>query len=49
LDLWERVLGTEKGTFMMLLDEHEENLRQFSKAAERVDMDNVSSEEKGDD
>ncbi len=49
LDLWERVLGTEKGTFMTLLDEHEENLRKFSKAAERVELDNVSSDEEGDD
>lgn len=49
LDLWERVLGAKKGTFMGLMAEHEENLRKFAEAADRIDTSDDVMQEKGDD
>lgn len=49
LDMWERVLGAEKGAFMKLLGEHEELMRKFAWAADRVvETDDIAKIE-GDD
>jgi len=49
LDMWERVLGAEKGTFMKLLDKHEEMMRKFSQAADRVGTTDDIAKKEGDD
>jgi AcrR family transcriptional regulator len=49
LDMWERVLGAEKGTFMSLVQEHEGLMRQFAEASGRMDMTTDDQVKEGDD
>ncbi len=49
LDMWERVLGAKKGTFMSLMAEHEEDIRKFAVAAERIDNRSDITQDGGDD
>jgi hypothetical protein len=49
LDIWERVLGAEKGAFMSLLAEHEDNLRKFAEAAGKIDKGDDVTQDEGDD
>lgn len=49
LDMWERVLGAERGTFMSLLDTHEDDMRKFAQAADRVVAGNDETNKEGDD
>jgi hypothetical protein len=48
LDIWERVLGTEKGAFMGLLEHHEDTMRDFATAAGRLDARNDGGRNAGD-
>ena len=49
LDTWERVLGAEKGTFMNIMAEHEDDIRKFAVAAERIDNSGDITQDGGDD
>ena len=49
LDTWERVLGAEKGTFMSIMAEHEDDIRKFAVAAERIDNSGDITQDGGDD
>lgn len=49
LDIWERVLGAEKGTFKRLMDEHEDLMRKFAQAADRVVTGDDTDKKEGDD
>ena len=49
LDMWERVLGAEKGTFMGLVQEHEGLMRQFAEATGKMDFDTEDEQKEGDD
>lgn len=49
LDIWERVLGAKKGTFMSLMAEHENNLRKFAEAAEKFEKRDDITQDEGDD
>ena len=49
LDIWERVLGAEKGTFMSLRDKHEDLMRTFAEAADRIETSNDITDKEGDD
>lgn len=48
LDMWERVLGAEKGTFMNLAGEHEDLMRKFAEAADRFETSNDITGKEGD-
>ena len=49
LETWERVLGAEKGTFMSIMAEHEDDLRKFAVAAEKIDKSGDITQDEGDD
>ena len=49
LDIWERVLGAEKGAFISLLVEHEDDLRKFAEAAGKIDKGDDITQDEGDD
>jgi AcrR family transcriptional regulator len=49
LDMWERVLGAEKGTFMSLLEEHEDLMRSFAEAAGKLEDKDIPNKKEGVD
>jgi AcrR family transcriptional regulator len=49
LDIWERVLGAEEGTFMTLLAKHEDMMRAFADAAGKLEDAGRTREQGGDD
>lgn len=49
LDMWERVLGAKKGTFMGLVKRHEDLMRKFAEAAGKIDNSSDATKMKGDD
>jgi AcrR family transcriptional regulator len=49
LDLWERVLGAERGTFMALVEEHRERMAEFARQADHFKKENGKEIVKGGD
>jgi AcrR family transcriptional regulator len=49
LDVWERVLGAKKGTFKGLLERHEDLMRTFAEAADRIERTDENTDVEGDD
>ncbi len=49
IDMWERVLGAERGTFMSLVREHEGLMRQFAETTGQMDFEKRDEPEEGDD
>jgi AcrR family transcriptional regulator len=49
IDMWERVLGAEKGTFMSLVQEHEGLMRQFAETTGKMDFYPNDEAKEGDD
>jgi AcrR family transcriptional regulator len=49
LDLWERVLGAERGSFMVFFEENRDLIDQFAEQAARFKEEHERSSVKGDD
>ena len=49
LDLWERVLGAERGSFMVFFEQNRELIDKFAEQAERFKEEKAKADEQGDD
>jgi AcrR family transcriptional regulator len=49
LDLWERILGAERGSFMVFFEENKDLIEQFSEQAARFKQEHDKQNVKGDD